>query len=244
MVERVPARAAEVVDILPDGCMDLLWTGAALLVAGPDTAPHPYRPPERAHRGRPPVRARAAAGAARGAGGGAARPAGARWTSCIRARPRRPSRDWSSALPRPRCCSSWPLGLPGSRPEHGVPAVDRGTLRRGRSAAETADALGWTTRSLHRHCLAWFGYGPVGAPAGPALPQRRCAAARRGAAGRGRRPDRLRRPAAPVPRGAGAGRPRPPPAGHRPGSATRGPAQPGCAAKRSTPVPSGSCTTA
>ena len=29
--------------ILPDGCMDLLWTGTELLVAGPDTAPHPYR---------------------------------------------------------------------------------------------------------------------------------------------------------------------------------------------------------
>ena len=32
--------------------------------------------------------------------------------------------------------------------------------RRGDSAAATADALGWTTRSLHRRCLDWFGYGP------------------------------------------------------------------------------------
>ena len=33
-----------VLDVLPDGCMDLAWTGAELVVAGPDTAPHPYRP--------------------------------------------------------------------------------------------------------------------------------------------------------------------------------------------------------
>ena len=26
--------------VLPDGCMDLVWTGAELLVAGPDTVPH------------------------------------------------------------------------------------------------------------------------------------------------------------------------------------------------------------
>ena len=51
---RAPATLAELVecgwvdtaaadgaqDVLPDGCMDLVWTGAELLVAGPDTAPH------------------------------------------------------------------------------------------------------------------------------------------------------------------------------------------------------------
>ncbi len=34
--------APEVIDVLPDGCMDLVWSGAELFVAGPDTAPHPY----------------------------------------------------------------------------------------------------------------------------------------------------------------------------------------------------------
>lgn len=32
--------------ILPDGCTDIVWTGAALLVAGPDTAPVPVALPE------------------------------------------------------------------------------------------------------------------------------------------------------------------------------------------------------
>jgi len=34
-------------------------------------------------------------------------------------------------------------------------------LSRGASAADTAEALGWTTRTLHRRCLAAFGYGPA-----------------------------------------------------------------------------------
>uniref|UniRef100_UPI002E2244D7 DUF6597 domain-containing transcriptional factor n=1 Tax=Pseudonocardia lacus TaxID=2835865 RepID=UPI002E2244D7 len=39
----VPADAPEVVQpILPDGCMDIVWTGTELAVAGPDTTPHPF----------------------------------------------------------------------------------------------------------------------------------------------------------------------------------------------------------
>ncbi|MGH3823945.1 MAG: helix-turn-helix domain-containing protein [Pseudonocardiaceae bacterium] len=33
-------------------------------------------------------------------------------------------------------------------------------LRAGSSVAMTADALGWTERTLHRRCLEAFGYGP------------------------------------------------------------------------------------
>jgi hypothetical protein len=31
--------------ILPDGCIDVLWNGSELTVAGPDTTAHPVRPP-------------------------------------------------------------------------------------------------------------------------------------------------------------------------------------------------------
>jgi hypothetical protein len=42
----VPAGAAEAAGaVLPDGCMDIVWTGAELRVAGPDTAPHPSAAP-------------------------------------------------------------------------------------------------------------------------------------------------------------------------------------------------------
>ncbi len=34
-------------------------------------------------------------------------------------------------------------------------------LAAGASAGATADRLGWTERSLHRRCLAAFGYGPA-----------------------------------------------------------------------------------
>jgi AraC-like DNA-binding protein len=49
--------------------------------------------------------------------------------------------------------------LPGDPPAHGL-RVAAIRLARGYSAADTADDLGWTTRTLHRRCLDAFGYGP------------------------------------------------------------------------------------
>src|SRR4051794_8778658 len=37
---RDPQPAPAVARILPDGCMDLIWTGRELLLAGPDTVAH------------------------------------------------------------------------------------------------------------------------------------------------------------------------------------------------------------
>jgi AraC-like DNA-binding protein len=50
--------------------------------------------------------------------------------------------------------------LPGRPAEPGVRAV-AAHLAAGASAGDTADRLGWTERSLHRRCLAAFGYGPA-----------------------------------------------------------------------------------
>ena len=50
--------------------------------------------------------------------------------------------------------------LPGTAPDAGVRAT-AARLAAGASVSDTADALGWTTRSLHRRCLAAFGYGPA-----------------------------------------------------------------------------------
>src|SRR4029453_17294987 len=50
--------------------------------------------------------------------------------------------------------------LPGTPPEAGVRVAAR-RLAGGSSAADTADALGWPPRSLHRRCVAAFGYGPA-----------------------------------------------------------------------------------
>jgi len=50
--------------------------------------------------------------------------------------------------------------LPGRPPAVAVRAVAV-RLGAGASAVDAADALGWTTRSLHRRCVAAFGYGPA-----------------------------------------------------------------------------------
>ena len=107
-------------------------------------------------------------------------------------------------------------------------------LAAGGSAAATAEALGWTTRSLHRRCLAAFGYGPevlrrvlrfrraAGAAARAACPLAEVAAR----AGYADQPHLSREVRAL--------------AGCHCAALTAG--QSG--AKRSTPLPSGSCTTA
>ena len=149
---------ASSVDILPDGCMDLVWTGAELLVAGPDTAPHPVSPAGGAGGGRAALRARPAAGPA-GVPAAALRDLR---VPLLELHPR-PARSAAARLERgaspARVLVELAGQLPGPAPDPGV-AVVVGHARRRRSVGETADALGWTTRSLHRHCQDWFGYGP------------------------------------------------------------------------------------
>ncbi|HVH21001.1 MAG TPA: AraC family transcriptional regulator [Pseudonocardia sp.] len=154
-----PARpVASSVDILPDGCMDLVWTGTELLVAGPDTAPHPYRPPA----GRDAAGLRFAPGRLPTLLGVSAAALRDLRVPLLELLPRS-ARSATARLER----GAPPAGvlvelagqLPGPAPDPGV-AVVVGHARRGRSVDATADALGWTTRSLHRHCRDWFGYGP------------------------------------------------------------------------------------
>jgi AraC-like DNA-binding protein len=147
-----------VVDVLPDGCMDLVWSGTELFVAGPDTAPHPYeRTVGRAatgmrfHPGVLPALLDVPADALRDARVplGMLHPALARGTVSALA----------GGAPAGPVLIDLAARLPGAAPE---PGLHRAAVRLagGGSAAETADDLGWTTRTLHRRCLAAFGYGP------------------------------------------------------------------------------------
>jgi methylphosphotriester-DNA--protein-cysteine methyltransferase len=149
----------EVVDVLPDGCMDLVWSGADLFVAGPDTAPNPYTRAAglaatglRFHPGVLPALLGTPAAALRDARVPLAvlQPTLARRAVAAIAA----GADPAAVLP------ALAARLPGRAPEPGVRAV-AARLSRGASAADTADALGWTTRTLHRRCLAAFGYGPA-----------------------------------------------------------------------------------
>ena len=150
--------APEVIDVLPDGCMDLVWSGAELFVAGPDTAPHPF---ER--------RAGVAASGLRFLPGVlpalldmpavALRDARVPLDALHPALARRGVEALAAGVPAAPVLTTLAARLPGVVPEPGLRAAAR-RLASGGSAAETADDLGWTTRTLHRRCLTAFGYGP------------------------------------------------------------------------------------
>lgn len=151
-------------DVLPDGCMDLLWSGTELLVAGPDTRPHPAR----REPGGMAVGLRFAPGALPGLLGVPASALRDQRVPLAELHPRL-GRAAASRLGDRRADSGSALvavladaalALPGGE-------VDRAAIQvaaevgAGASAAATADALGWTSRTLHRRCLASFGYGPA-----------------------------------------------------------------------------------
>ena len=151
--------APEVVDVLPDGCMDLVWSGTELFVAGPDTAPNPYT--------------RSAGLAATGLRfRPGVLPALLDTPAAVLRDARVPLEALHGPLARPAVAAlvggaepaavltALAARLPGDAPEPGMRAA-AARLSRGASAADTAEALGWTTRTLHRRCLAAFGYGPA-----------------------------------------------------------------------------------
>lgn len=141
--------------VLPDGGMDLIWSGGALLVAGPDTEAHPVR--------------RTADEMAYGLRFRPGTLPALLGVPAVELRDRRVSLD--ALLPRAardavaRLESGAPalavlLAASGATPsdDPALRAVVTGAAA-GASAADTADALGWTTRTLHRRCRTAFGYG-------------------------------------------------------------------------------------
>ncbi|QWQ40432.1 helix-turn-helix domain-containing protein [Streptomyces sp. YPW6] len=151
-----PARS-----VLPDGCMDLLWSAGRLIVAGPDT--HAFEVDPR-HRG--------SCSAIRFAPGTAPVLLGVPahelrdhrvdlaelWprtaVAALTARIAR-SADPAAALEDFALARSADTGPPDPL----AAAVAEG-LRRGRSVASTAAEAGLGARQLHRRSLAAFGYGP------------------------------------------------------------------------------------
>ncbi|WP_147793755.1 helix-turn-helix transcriptional regulator [Cellulomonas sp. Y8] len=147
-------------DVLPDGCMDLVWSAGRLLVAGPDTRAHPSDPMPagaaalgiRLPPGAAPVLLGVPADALRDArpeladvwGARAARP----WADAVA--------EGGSAALEHRVAAL--LAERGGRPREA--AVVTGLAARASSAADIADRLGVTPRTLHRRSLAAFGYGP------------------------------------------------------------------------------------
>jgi AraC-like DNA-binding protein len=147
--------------VLPDGCIDLLWDGRDVRVAGPDT---------RAHRHESPVGSvmhglRFAPGAAPAVLGVPAAaltdqqlPLDALWSP---AGARAMADRLAAAADASRVLEDEVLGAAGlgaAPPPDAVHIVAR--LRQGTAVVDVADGLGVSRRQLHRRCLASFGYGP------------------------------------------------------------------------------------
>jgi AraC-like DNA-binding protein len=152
-------ESAETLEVLPDGCMDLVWTGRELLVAGPDTGPHPARREPgvlsaglRFAPGRLP--------ALLGLPAAEVRDQRAPLAELHPTLARRALARLEQGSPPLPVLLGLTLSLPGEPAPHAVRTV-AAQLATGASAAATADRLGWTERSLHRRCLAAFGYGPA-----------------------------------------------------------------------------------
>ncbi|MFF8997358.1 helix-turn-helix domain-containing protein [Streptomyces achromogenes] len=146
--------------VLPDGCMDLLWSEGRLLVAGPDTRPYAPEGPDRSWAG-----IRFFPGTAPALLGVPAHelrdrrveladlwPAGRARRLCARvaAAPDRASALEDIAL-------EW-----AAVAEPPDPLLRRlvERLDEGRPVSATATELGVGERRLHRRCLTAFGYGP------------------------------------------------------------------------------------
>ncbi|MFI1224440.1 MULTISPECIES: DUF6597 domain-containing transcriptional factor [unclassified Streptomyces] len=152
----LPARS-----VLPDGCVDLIWTAGRLIVAGPDTHAFQVDPHDRG----PCAAIRFAPGTAPVLLGVPAYELrdhrvelAELWSrSTVRALTEHIDRaaDPTAALEDFALGRTADTGPPDPLT---VAVADR--LRRGRSIASTAAEVGLGARQLHRRSLAAFGYGP------------------------------------------------------------------------------------
>lgn len=154
-----PLRKAR--SVLPDGCMDLIWTGGRIVVAGPDTRAFTVDPRDRAScaairfgPGTAPVLLGVPAYELRDHRVALAD----LWPSASARRLTEridEAQDSAGTLERFALDRIAETGPPDPR----TVAVAEG-LRRGRSVAATAAEAGLGARQLHRRSLAAFGYGP------------------------------------------------------------------------------------
>ena len=162
------AEPGETVRVLPDGCMDLLWWGGALTIAGPDTHGHVVTGD----------RAVEVTGLRFGPGLGPRVfgvpahelrdqrvPLAAVWPErAVRELTERAAAEEAAVGRSPERgrvlegAAAWRLRDAGEQ-DGALGAVVR-RLREGHGVAETAEAVGYSERQLHRRCLAAFGYGP------------------------------------------------------------------------------------
>ncbi|MFD7454955.1 helix-turn-helix domain-containing protein [Kitasatospora sp. NPDC059827] len=147
--------------VLPDGCMDLLWTEGRLLVAGPDT--RAFRPGPELPGPWAGVRFRPGTGPLLlGVPASELRDRRAELADLLPGPEVRRLTERIAAAPDPAAAlEELALHLAAAaRPEDPLVRAVAGALAAGRSVAATAEAVGLGARQLHRRSLAAFGYGP------------------------------------------------------------------------------------
>lgn len=156
--ERSTAPAAARSRILPDGCLDLIWDGRELLVAGPDSAARWHDSPAgstytglRFHRGLGPALLRLPASEVLDLSPGLAQV----WPEAA-ARPlaERVAQDPAGGL------LAWLAEAARDGPADPLGGRVHALAWRATPVAQMADQLGLSARQLHRRCLPVFGYGP------------------------------------------------------------------------------------
>lgn len=145
--------------VLPDGCMDLIWHDGALLIAGPDTVAHVAAD----RRGHPYAGLRFATGTGPRLLGIPARelrdqrvPLDAVWAgSAARLLAERIAAEPAAGL------DAWAADRARTlEPADPLAAVVAAALAAGRPVGEVATATGLGERQLRRRCETAFGYGP------------------------------------------------------------------------------------
>ena len=153
--------------VLPDGCVDIVWAGSQLIVAGPDTGPVPIGLPAgswfagvRFAIGAAPVFLKVASSEIRDQRVPLAAIWGDRTSASMAAR----LEGVASAAAAARLLEEAVLGrFDGTGGLDPVVVGLVASLRHGSGPApigRMADDLGTTTRSLHRACTVAVGYGP------------------------------------------------------------------------------------
>ncbi|MFE7133511.1 helix-turn-helix domain-containing protein [Streptomyces sp. NPDC057638] len=146
--------------VLPDGCMDLLWTPGQLLVAGPDTRAH-RTPPGTPYAGLrlPPGAAPALLGVPAHELRDRRVPLADLWGE----RRTRPLAARVDAAPDPAAAlealALTLAAVPDGAPDPRTAEIVR-LLAAGATVASAASTVGLGARQLHRRSLHAFGYGP------------------------------------------------------------------------------------
>ena len=168
-IGRVGTSGAPYTDqVLPDGCMDIIWDGSRVFVAGPDTGPVPLQPPPgatyvgiRFHPGRAPL--------ALGCPSSALRDQRADLTELWGASAVRETIDRLAGATAPQAMrllqsavrSRMATAEPADRLIDGLVRSLAAPAAPGPGhIAALAAHLGVTERSLHRRCTAAVGYSP------------------------------------------------------------------------------------